>query len=346
MPENPTIVATWGRAIANAIESYDCDSQPLFDELGLDIQLSYDPNAHYPIPGIYKLLRRAVEVTGDDAFGLKVSRFLPNTFAPVLGMLVAHSDNMLRGFEALGRFFRTINDVFELELEREGDRVFLHCRPAVGVGRPPSVDAHQYISAEAVDATFAGLVYNVRNALDPNFRVSRVFFVRPEPDNVEAFDALFQAPILYGQEQDKLEFDYQVLTTPLATANPELARVNEQILQHLMESVDENAFITDVQLHILNQLRYEEPSQEDIAELLHLSARQLRRKLQQSGTSYAQLLQLTRHQLAQRYLLQPGLNVSDVAQLVGFNDQSNFSKAFRRWEGVSPASYRKRELAG
>ena len=113
-----------------------------------------------------------------------------------------------------------------------------------------------------------------------------------------------------------------------------------------MERVDENTFITDVQLHILNQLRHEEPSQEDIAKLLHLSARQLRRKLLQSGTSYAQLLQFTRHQLAKRYLLQPGLNVSDVTQLVGFNDQSNFSKAFRRWEGVSPASYRKRELPG
>jgi len=344
MPERLTIVATWGRAIANAIESYGHESQPLFEELGLDPLLSYDPSAHYPIDKVYALLQRAVDVTGDDAFGLKVSRFLPNTYVPALNMLVATSENLLRGFEATCRFFQVINDVIELKLTCGEDSVFLEYDLVQDIEKLLPTDIQQWMPAVAVDATFAGLVDNVRNTLDPNFKVKHVYFKHPKPTNAQAFDDLFKAPISYEQPSDRLEFDREVLTAPLITANPELAQVNEQILKNLLESANQNQIITEIQLHILDQIKQGEPSQEDIAKSLHLSARQLRRKLQQSGTSYAQLLQDTRHDLAKKYLLQGSLTVCEIAQLLGFNDQSNFSKAFKRWQGSSPASYRKQKL--
>lgn len=344
MPERLTIVATWGRAIANAIESYGHDSQALFEELGLDPQRSYDPSAHYPIDKVYALLQRALEVTGDDAFGLRISRFLPNTYVPALNMLVATSENLLTGFEALCRFFKVVNDVIELKLICEKDCVFLEYGVAKDIEKLLPAGTQQMMPAVAVDATFAGMVDNVRNTLDPKFKVKRVCFRHSKPVSSQAFDDLFQAPICYDQPADRLEFDRDVLTAPLITANPELAQVNEQILKNLLESANQDQIITEIQLHILDQLKQGEPSQEDIAQSLHLSARQLRRKLQQSGTSYAQLLQDTRHDLAKKYLLQANLTVCDIAQLLGFNDQSNFSKAFKRWQGSSPASYRKQEL--
>ncbi|MGH1373625.1 MAG: AraC family transcriptional regulator [Cellvibrionaceae bacterium] len=341
MPERLTVVATWGRAIANALEHYDCNSEAIFAQVGLDPKESYDPNAHYPIDKVAELLKLAVSTTNDEAFGLKVSRFLPNTYMPALGMLVSASENMLKGFESLCRFFKAVNDVAELDIREDGDRVFLEYRLVKDIEKLLPVDMNHHIPLEIVDATFAGLVGNVRANLDPNFSVSQVFLTRSKPDDTTAFDEMFQAPIHYSQAINKLEFDYAVLTKPLITANPEMAQVNEQIMKSLLENSNQNQMATDIQLHILEQLPTGEPSQEDIASALHLSARQLRRKLQQSGTSYAQLLQSTRHDLAKKYLLQPNLPICDIAHLLGFNDQSNFSKAFKRWEGRSPAVFRK-----
>ncbi len=341
MPERLTVVATWGRAIANTLEFYGCDSSSIFTEMGLDPQLSYDPSAHYPIGKITELLHHAVDVTGDDAFGLKISQFLPNTYMPALGMLVSGSENMLKGFESVCRYFKAVNDVAELKLRQSGDSVYLEYQLIKDIEKLLPAELNHSIPIEIVDATFAGLVGNVRANLDPEFRVKNVFFTRSKPDNTEAFEQLFKAPVHYNQAANKLEFDYSVLIKPLITANPEMARVNEQIMKSLLENSHQNQLATDIQLHILEQLPNGEPSQEDIASALHLSARQLRRKLQQSGTSYAQLLQNTRHDLAKKYLLQPSLPICDIAHLLGFNDQSNFSKAFKRWEGSSPATFRK-----
>ncbi len=82
------------------------------------------------------------------------------------------------------------------------------------------------------------------------------------------------------------------------------------------------------------------PKQQDIAEALNLSVRQLQRKLAAQNTSFAQLLQQTRHQLAKEYLANPSRSIVEISLNLGFSDQSNFASAFRRWQGVSPSTYR------
>ncbi|NIB40308.1 AraC family transcriptional regulator [Pseudomaricurvus alkylphenolicus] len=343
-PEKLTVVATYGLAIANAIESYGFSSQPLFDEQGLDSRLSFDPNAHHPAVKVFALLRRAVEITGDDAFGLRIPPFLPTTFLPSMGMLFASSENLLRAFEAMCLYQRLVSDVMEYKMTCAGELVFIECEISQSIEKQLLSDVDQHSLAVAFDAAIAGMVGNVCNALDPKFRVKCVYFKHHKPVNFQAFDDLFQAPIRYSQDCYKLEFDYNVLTQPLVTCNPALAKISEQILKHSLENAEKDKIISEIQLQIIHNINRGEPSQEEIAKSMNLSARQLRRKLQQSGTSYARLLQDARHELAKKYLLQANLTVCDIAQLLRFHDQSNFSSAFKRWEGCSPSTYRKQQL--
>lgn len=81
---------------------------------------------------------------------------------------------------------------------------------------------------------------------------------------------------------------------------------------------------------------------ERVAQALHLSQRTLQRRLQEEGTSYQQLLDDTRRDMADQYLQQPGLTLLEVAYLLGFADPSNFFRAFRRWFGCTPNEYRAR----
>jgi len=91
---------------------------------------------------------------------------------------------------------------------------------------------------------------------------------------------------------------------------------------------------------LTQRLAHGEPSQEDIAEILNMSARTLQRKLGECGTTYKEILDDTRYALALAYLSAPRHSVSDVTYLLGFSTGSCFTRAFRRWTGQSPSDWR------
>ena len=70
------------------------------------------------------------------------------------------------------------------------------------------------------------------------------------------------------------------------------------------------------------------------------SQRTLQHKLGELGLTYQSLCDETRHELARRYLDDPGKSVTEVTFLLGFSEQSAFTRAFRRWSGMSPTTYR------
>ena len=75
-----------------------------------------------------------------------------------------------------------------------------------------------------------------------------------------------------------------------------------------------------------------------------MSLRSFQRKLSESGTSYSDVLQQVRHDMARHYLQSPNYQVLQVAYVLGFSDPSNFSRAFRRWTGLTPNQYRQHNL--
>ena len=93
-------------------------------------------------------------------------------------------------------------------------------------------------------------------------------------------------------------------------------------------------------MELLEQQLPAPPKQEQVAAGLNMSVRNLQRKLEAEGTGFQQLLDHTRRTLAQRWLDQPGCNVQQVADGLGFANPSAFTRAFKRWTGVTPEAYR------
>jgi AraC-like DNA-binding protein len=95
----------------------------------------------------------------------------------------------------------------------------------------------------------------------------------------------------------------------------------------------------------IEQLASGEPSGADIARRLHMSRRTLQRKLAEAETSYQQLVDDTRREIALRYIDDRKMSVTDITFLLGFSGQSAFARAFKRWTGFSPTDYRNRATA-
>lgn len=126
------------------------------------------------------------------------------------------------------------------------------------------------------------------------------------------------------------------LAQALPTANPDVALANERVALEYLERLDRNDVLAQVRRRILEQLPSGRPTQGEVARRLALSPRTLHRRLVGAGTSFEELLDETRHELATGYLQRSDYSIAEV----GFAEVSSFSRAFRRWTGRPPSALR------
>ncbi|MEQ3724589.1 AraC family transcriptional regulator [Alcanivorax sp.] len=129
---------------------------------------------------------------------------------------------------------------------------------------------------------------------------------------------------------------------PFPGYDPVLTRMLEQQCQQRMDTVENSGLAGKVRQKLLGELGLG-ASLNDMASELALSTRSLRRKLEQEGTSYRDLVEEERRQLALQLLDSTTMKIEELAAHLGYTDAGGFVRAFRRWEGCSPSAYREKE---
>lgn len=165
-----------------------------------------------------------------------------------------------------------------------------------------------------------------------------------KPKSLHAYSSLFNCPINFLSDSNSLIFNKDELLKPLPTADAHLAVVHEQ---HLQQYRDRRATLTmsdKVERILVAMLPSGEPKQGDVAAQLNLSSSTLKRRLNDEGNTFKSLLDNLRHELAIKYLNQDKLSITETTYLLGFSQSSAFTRAFKRWEGVSPKQRNMRKV--
>ena len=326
-----TNLASSSLSVWRALESYGVDPAPLFEQAGLDPQKLYDPNARYLDSRLYKLWRSAAETTKDPYIGLRVASFWHPSAAHALGYSWLASATLKDALERTVRYFRMISDKERLSFTESDEEFRL-------VIENPIAD---YPTAfEDLDASFAALVNLCRLCYGESFNPRRITMGRPALPDPKPFAEQFRAPIQYSGNENSVCFDKAVTVAALPTANAEVARANEQIVQEYLARFDRSSVAMQVRARLTEQLSSGHANQESVANALHMSLRSLQRRLNDEGTSYKDLLDETRRELASHYMAESHRSINEITYLLGFSEPSNFSRAFRRWTGRSPSAYR------
>src|ERR1700733_3770702 len=281
-----TTLGSWVKAIGRALEAAGCDSAALFAEAGFDLKSLDGPTVRCPLTQTERLWRIAVAATDDPAFGIKVASHIKQTT-----------------FHALG-YCHVASDAIEYEFFRSGAEYHFVIEPAPNV------------ADESVDALVAAYLRMCRSLLGHDYSPLRIEFRRAQPSKIEDFQSLLRAPLQFGAARTRLVFDRVAIERPLDGGNPELARHNDAIALQYMSQIERENIQGRVREVLTQRLAHGEPSQEDVAELLNMSARTLQRKLGDAGTTYKEILDETRRVLALAYLSAPRHTVSDVTYLL------------------------------
>jgi len=164
----------------------------------------------------------------------------------------------------------------------------------------------------------------------------------PEPEFTAGMRHFFPCPVTYEQASNSVRFSARHLDAELVRDESEFHEFLKLAPYYLViEPQAATRSITHRICGILgDDFREEMPSFDELTELLNMSARTLRRRLEKEGTSYQRIKDNARRDLAISLLSRQGKTVSEVAEQVGFSDPSAFHRSFKKWTGQSPGSYR------
>ncbi len=331
IPADITSLGSVVALIAQTLHNHGYDPAPLLSEAGINAEESCNANARVPTTKTMKLWRLAVAATGDPAFGLVAARHFQPAVLHGLGFAWLASDTLRDALGRLVKYSHLINALPDFRLEDGEDTVDL-------VVTVPDLGPN--FSHAATDAGLAMFLRMCQITAANDVMPVHVALQRPEPVDKKPYTAMFGPSIEYSADAHRLSFDATLANTPLSTAHPELARLNDQTVIDYLARYERSNLAMQVRAKIIEGLPDGRPSQEDIAQTLNTSLRSLQRKLRDEDTSFKDLLNETQQELALQYIRDTSRTIGEITYLLGFSEPSNFTRAFKRWTGKSPGEFR------
>jgi AraC-like DNA-binding protein len=277
--------------------------------------------------------RLAAQVCDDSAIGIHAAeRYFQPANWRTLGLAMLCSKSLRDAFERMERYGEILSNAANFNLREEHGCLVSGIDTLLGA---------KLVGYEAVDFGVASVIKLLRMVYPGELPIERVELTRPPVKDVKAFSDFFGCEVIFDVERNGIFIDLQYVDIPLPGADSELAEIQDQLSARYAEQYSNSSFALRVKNEIIRNLPGGDPSQQVVAETLNCTQRNLQRKLQDEGVNFKQLLGEIRQQLARDYLQQSERTLSEVAYLLGFSDHSNFTRAFKRWFGVSPTEYRK-----
>ncbi len=330
------VSATWMRGVMEALAASGLDVDAVCQSAGIDRAALVAGTERCPTEKLSALWDEAARRSRNPAIGLAGSQGNNPAGFDVVGYAMMSSATLLDGLERLRRYLRLVADDHALHIRRVGTSIRLTVEIAGG-GRP--------VPPARYDSIFLTLLNFARWMTGRPLTFERLELSHAAPKNQRPYQAAFGCPVLFGVRENSMIFSAADLTAPLPTANPLLIEMLDNLAGEKLRQLDDAGVRQQVVALIRRQLPDGEPGRNTVAQALHISERTLQRQLREEGTSFAQLLEVTRRELAEQYLAQAHLSLGEVTYLLGFAEPSIFTRACKRWFQAAPGQVRQRLLA-
>jgi AraC-like DNA-binding protein len=285
----------------------------------------------------FAIWRAIRELAGDPTMGWKfMSQVRTDQYHPTL-LAALHARNYRESIERLARYKRLCS-AEEFLITTKPDEVVIELSwPFAGEEPAPAL---------LLDAVFALVIELGRRGTKTKLQPKRIELTRPA-ERADGLEQYFGCPVKYRASRNALVLRATDVQLPFVTHN-------EELLQMLAPQFETQLKATRPQQNILEQVKWvlkrllsgRRPDLPMVARELGMSDRTLQRRITGEGTTFRQLLNETRHELVRQYLGDPLVEITEAAFLVGFEDPNSFYRAFRSWEGRTPAEWRAAHRVG
>jgi AraC-like DNA-binding protein len=320
------------RAACRQARSAGIPLPALLKDANLTIQQITDPQVPLAARDQVTLLNLIAKATKDDLLGFHLAQSADLREMGLLYYVLASSQTLIEALQRAVRYSTLVNEgvIQRCTVGRTVDITLDYA----GISR--HADRHQ------AECWMALIVRLMRQLSGRRIAAQRVRFVHARAAPPRELSAYFGGRVDFGSEVDRISFAKSLGSTAVVGADPYLNKLLvhycEEALAHRPQGNE--SFRTRVENAVVPLLPHAECSARTIARRLGFSQRTFARRLAAEGVSYSVLLDELRLDLANRYLAEQGTSVSQIAWLLGYQQVSAFSKAYRRWTGRSPRASR------
>jgi AraC-like DNA-binding protein len=318
-------------AIPDVLRGLGADPAAVLKTAGLSLELFDSPDNRISHATRSRLFSRCVAMTGCRHFGLLVGEQAGLPSLGLVGLLAKYSPDVGSALRSLVRFFHLHNPAATIELAVDGGRSTL------------SYDAERLdgeSSDQVGDGVVAVMLNIMRGLCGDDWVPIEARFAHRSPQDVGAYRRLLRAPVRFDAERYAIVFATRWLSWPLAEVDRDLLRLLQQRIDEL-ELRHADDFPSQVRGVLRSALLTDSAGAEHVAALFSMHARTMHRRLANSGTGFRELVEEVRFSIARQMLEDSARPVGGIADLLGYTDPSAFTRAFRRWSGVTPAHWRR-----
>lgn len=319
------------RQVAEQVHALGGDVEVWLARCGLTSAALDDAAADLPLVTFERLISEAMAL--EPALGLFVGQRLEVQTHGVLGYAALSSGSVRQALGLFGTFIQTRFSLVDVRVTEERERVRVRFTETaeLGAAQRPVLEAIIMATKNILDAISMGAA-----------RIETVAFTFASPTYAALASQLFGCAVRYGETWSGLTLPQSVLDTPLRSADPVAFQEAVEICERELERLSANETFAGRVRRTLLERRHGFPSLEVVARLMRLTPRTLHRRLVEEGTSFREILDDVRRRLAIEHLKVDRLRLEEIAFTLGYTDFANFRRAFKRWESMPPARYRKK----
>jgi AraC-like DNA-binding protein len=325
-----TNLASVQLSLWNLLQEYGHDPASVFHEVQLDPALMQNPGSRYPRDRVNALWKKLSEIIDDPCVGLKVvSHWHPANYG-ALGYAMLSSPTlraMLRRVERYGAALST-DRFFHLRERGEILEVIL-----------TQSESLSYVPAQE-DGALALVLGHCRLNYHQDLAPVQVSLTHSAPTCAYRYHEYFKVPVKFDARITSISFPLEMMIRILPGRDEQLTALTDEAIVAYLAEIKEVRFINRVERAILKRLPCGGINDSMVARDLMMSSRSLQRKLREEKTTFKKILDRVRLEVAQKYIRSGSISMTELAFLLGFSEASAFSRAFRRWSGMTPSRYR------
>jgi AraC-like DNA-binding protein len=321
--------AVWARRVAAELDRAGLPASELLREVGLRREQLTKPDAHIPFAAHVRLLEHAAQALKEPCFGFRLGSAVEVTEAGLLAYLVLSSRDLREALRNGCRYLAISTEGAVAELQEEAGEA----RLLLSV-----VDLAGMTSRQLVEFAVTRLVRHLGALTGHRVRLIRVELVHDPA--CPGLPRRLGLPVVVHQPHNAVVFEASSLTLPVIDADARLLAILQRYSDDLLAQRPQGDLVTSVERCILENLHTGELGMAELARSLGMSTRTLRRRLAEQDLTPAQLVDQLRQELAKRYLAEGTFPLGQITYLLGYGDLATFTRAFRRWTGTTPTTWR------
>jgi len=288
-----------------------------------------------------RIVEEAERLSGDDLFGLHLGEHLSLSAAGLIVQIAQSSSTVLAALNHMVTYANLGCQALPFQLKELVDEWELSVTPnKLWLKESPSAVRH------TMDGSLVFTLREFHTLTHQKHYPKRIHFSYAKPGNFAEYKRIFNCPVRFGQPSTAIYLDKQQVQDKVVTSDYRLLQLLIQYAKEKLAAMEgQVGFSTIVKQSIINLVKPQFPTIEQVAANLNLSVRTLQRRLKEENLTYKVVLEALKKQFALDYLKNKELSIKEITYLLDYAEPSSFIRSFKRWTGETPRTYQLKFIA-